>query len=67
VDKKTKVEIEMKEYVLSKKDLRTKCGWSPFEGKRVVGKVKRVILHGKEVYKDGKLLVKKGSGKIITP
>ena len=63
----TKIEIDMKEYVLSKKDLKTKCGWSPFEGRRVVGKVKSVVVRGKKVYENGKLLIQKGDGKIIAP
>jgi dihydroorotase-like cyclic amidohydrolase len=65
--KNTKIEIDMKEYVLSKKDLKTKCGWSPFEGRRVVGKIKNVVIRGKKVFENGKLLVKKGEGKAITP
>lgn len=65
--KNTKIEIEMKEYMLSKKDLRTKCGWSPFEGRRVMGKVAAVIIRGRKVFENGKLIVKKGCGKTITP
>lgn len=65
--KNTLIDVEMKEYTLSKKDLKTKCNWSPFEGRKVIGKVKNVTIRGKEVYRNGKLLVKKGSGKIIKP
>ncbi len=33
--------------------LYTKCGWSPFEGMAVKGRICRVVLRGREVYKDG--------------
>lgn len=65
--KNTKIEIDMKEYELSKKDLKTKCGWSPFEGRRVIGRVKTVTIRGKKVFENGKLLIKKGQGKVIAP
>lgn len=62
---KTMVEVDTKEYTLSKKNLKTKCGWSPFEGMKVIGKVKKVVLRGTPVFEEGKLLTKKG--KIISP
>jgi len=36
--------------------LYTKCGWSPFTGRRMTGLVTDVIFKGKTVYKDGKVL-----------
>ena len=33
--------------------LYTRCGWTPFEGMRLRGRVKRVTLRGREVVKDG--------------
>ena len=45
----------------------TKCGWTPFEGTQVKGRVTRVVLRGQDVYKDGKVLAKKGNGKNIRP
>ena len=66
-DKKTSVEIFMEEYILSKKDLKTKCGWSPFEGRRVIGKVSKVLIRGSKVFENGKCLVKPGGGRIIFP
>ena len=47
--------------------LFTKSGWSPFQGKSVVGKVKKVVLRGEVVFENGKILVEKGSGKVISP
>jgi len=40
----------------------TKCGWTPFEGWQVKGRVTRVVLRGKDVYKDGKVLAECGYG-----
>ncbi|MBI2798473.1 amidohydrolase family protein [Candidatus Saccharibacteria bacterium] len=65
-DPKTKIVVEMREYEVDEKDLKTKAGWSPFAGRKVVGKVKQVDLRGNTVYKDGKVLAKKGSGKVIS-
>jgi dihydroorotase-like cyclic amidohydrolase len=41
----------------------TRCGWTPFEGRQVRGKVRRVVLHGREAYRDGKVLAPPGFGK----
>ncbi len=60
------VEVDMEEeYVIDNKNLKTKCGWSPFAGWKVKGRVKNVYLHGKKVFSDGKILVKEGFGKNI--
>lgn len=63
----TKIEVDMEEYVLTKKNLKTKAGWSPFEGRRVIGKVKNIAIRGKKVFENGKCIEKKGNGKVITP
>lgn len=50
----TYVEVDMGEsYVIDEKNLQTKCGWTPFTGMKVTGKVKKVVLRGKVVF-DGK-------------
>ncbi len=40
----------------------TKCGWTPFEGRRVRGRVRRVVLRGREVFRDGEVLAPPGFG-----
>ena len=66
-DPETFIEVDMDErYTINYKRLYTKCKWSPFEGLRVRGKVTKVYLHGVKIF-DGKVLAKKGSGKIISP
>ena len=56
-DKNTFIEIDEKEeYIIDNKNLKTKCGWSPFNGWKVRGKVKRVFIRGKKVFEDGKII-----------
>ncbi len=43
----------------------TRCGWTPFEGMPVQGKITRVVLRGKPVYQDGRILAEPGYGKNI--
>jgi len=57
----------MEKYKIQNIHLQTKCAWTPFDGMEVVGKVTRVILYGKTVFENGKVLAKAGSGKYISP
>jgi len=64
-DDTTQLEVDMSEYEIRNEDLLTKCGWSQFAGRRVVGKVKKVVLRGQTVFENGKVLAKPGSGRIL--
>lgn len=61
----TKVTVEMTPYNLSNEGLQTKCGWTPFAGMEVVGRVKEVVLQGKVVMENGRILVAPGSGTVL--
>ena len=50
-------------YEIKAADQYTRCGWTPFEGRQVRGRVRRVVLRGREVFRDGKVLVEPGYGK----
>jgi carbamoyl-phosphate synthase/aspartate carbamoyltransferase/dihydroorotase len=64
--KDTWVEInENEEWIIRGKDTFTRCAWSPFEGRKVRGRVIRVVLRGKTAYSDGKILAVPGSGRNI--
>lgn len=65
-DDSTKVEVDMSEYTIKNSALKTKCGWSPFDGQKVLGKVKTVYIRGQKVFADGKILAKPGSGQLIS-
>ena len=55
----TWVEIDSQaSYQLSNKGLHTKCGWSPFSGMTVRGKVRRVVLRGKIMFEEGEIVVR---------
>jgi len=62
----TWVEVdENVEYELKAADLHSRCGWIPFEGWKVKGKVKKVVLRGKTAYEDGKVLAEQGYGRNV--
>lgn len=46
----TFVEVDPIPYTLNPSNLFTKCGWTPFAGMKVMGKVKKVVLRGQQVY-----------------
>jgi dihydroorotase-like cyclic amidohydrolase len=43
--------------------LHSKCGWTPFEGWRVHGLVRRVDLRGRTAFEDGEVLAAQGFGR----
>jgi carbamoyl-phosphate synthase/aspartate carbamoyltransferase/dihydroorotase len=53
------------EYDVRAADQYTRCGWTPFEGWKVKGRVRRVVLRGVEVFQDGKLMQAPGFGRDI--
>ncbi|HSW85022.1 MAG TPA: amidohydrolase family protein [Candidatus Saccharimonadales bacterium] len=64
-DKSTNIEVDMREYQINNEELFTKAGWSPFAGRRVIGKVKTVTLRGEKVFDNSQILAQPGSGRII--
>jgi len=58
VDENAKYEIHAAEQF-------THCGWTPFEGWKVKGKIRKVMLRGQTAFEDGKILVEQGYGKNI--
>lgn len=68
-DNNTYIEVDMnKTYTIDNGELKTKCGWSPFDGWKVKGRVGNVVIRGKQVINNNhELLVKPGSGQILCP
>ena len=56
---------ETAEYEIKAENQFTRCGWTPFEGWKVKGKVRKVVLRGRDAYRDGKILVEAGYGRNI--
>jgi carbamoyl-phosphate synthase/aspartate carbamoyltransferase/dihydroorotase len=52
-------------YEIKTSEQFSKCGWTPFEGWQVKGRVKRVVLRGNVAFEDGKILVEQGYGRNI--
>jgi carbamoyl-phosphate synthase/aspartate carbamoyltransferase/dihydroorotase len=62
----TWVEVdENAKYEIRAADQLTRCGWTPFEGWKVNGKVRKVVLRGRTAFEDGKILVEKGFGRNV--
>jgi dihydroorotase len=64
-DESTYIEVSEELWTVQNEMLITKCGWSPFAGRELFGKVKNVYIRGEQVLKDGELVVAAGNGKIL--
>lgn len=64
-DENTYIDVSMEEYAIEDGNLKTKCGWSPFTGQRVFGKVIKTVVRGKVVFQDGEVVAEPGSGKVL--
>ena len=53
------------EYEIRATESYTRCGWTPFEGRRVRGRVERVVLRGQVAYENGKVLAAPGAGQDV--
>jgi carbamoyl-phosphate synthase/aspartate carbamoyltransferase/dihydroorotase len=56
---------ETAEYEIKADDQFTRCGWTPFEGWKVKGRVRKVVLRGQVAFEDGKILAEKGYGRNV--
>jgi carbamoyl-phosphate synthase/aspartate carbamoyltransferase/dihydroorotase len=52
-------------YEIKASEQFTRCGWTPFEGWKVKGKVRKVVLRGQTAFEDGKILVPAGYGRNV--
>lgn len=53
------------EYFIQAEDHHSRCGWTPFEGFRVRGRVDRVFLRNQQVYQEAHGLIKPSMGKDV--
>ena len=62
----TWVEVDVdKEYEFDDAGMRTRCGWTPFAGRQVKGRVEKVVLRGKTVFDGERVLAPPGSGRVL--
>ncbi len=62
----TVVEVDVDaHYTLENQAMHTRVGWTPFAGMPVYGRVERVILRGRTVYEEGRVLAEPGSGRVL--
>ncbi len=52
-------------YEIRAADQYTRCGWTPFEGWKVQGRLHRVVLRGQEAFRDGRVKAAPGSGRNV--
>jgi carbamoyl-phosphate synthase/aspartate carbamoyltransferase/dihydroorotase len=62
----TWVEVdENASYELHGSEMHSRCGWTPFEGWKVKGRVRKVVLRGRTAFEDGRILVEPGYGRNV--
>ncbi len=62
----TWVEVEIgPTWEITEQGLFTKCGWTPFAGMPVRGRVLRTCLRGVIAYEEGRILAKPGQGRVL--
>jgi len=54
-----------KEWTVSKRNVKYKCGWSPLEGKRFKGKVTTTIVSGHIAYRNGRFFENKTGERLL--
>ena len=65
-DPATSVEVDLEtSQTIDSKSLHTRCGWTPFEGMKVVGAVRRVILRGMVAFSGDTIHARPGSGSLL--
>ena len=52
---------------LTAANMQSRCGWTPYEGMVVKGRVEQVVLRGELVYRDGRVLAGGGTGREVKP
>jgi carbamoyl-phosphate synthase/aspartate carbamoyltransferase/dihydroorotase len=62
----TWVEVDEKDdYEIHAADLNSRCGWTPFEGWQVKGRVMKIVLRGRTAFENGKVLAEPGYGRNV--
>ena len=54
-------------YEIKHENMKTKAGWTPFNGINVKGKIKTVTHKGKIIYENGNVMIQPGMGHVLIP
>lgn len=54
-------------YYIEGAKMRSQCGWTPFEGMRVLGQIRGVWIRGEQVYDGETILATEGFGQDVAP
>ncbi|MBI2621109.1 MAG: dihydroorotase family protein [Candidatus Levybacteria bacterium] len=66
IKQNARIEVdENQEWIVEGSKLFTKCKWSPFEGWKLKGRVRKVYIRNRLVFDNGKVLAKPGSTKVL--
>ncbi len=64
----TEAEVdERSTWTVRAEELRSRCGWSPFEGMSLRGRVRRVVIRGHTAFEDGEVRASPGAGRDLFP
>jgi carbamoyl-phosphate synthase/aspartate carbamoyltransferase/dihydroorotase len=62
----TWVELDVDAQItIQNEKLYTKPGWTPFDGRRLYGRVNKVVLRGELAYENGAVLAHPGFGQVV--
>jgi carbamoyl-phosphate synthase/aspartate carbamoyltransferase/dihydroorotase len=70
LSEQAETEVEVDEHsiwTVRAEELLSRCGWSPFEGMSLRGRVRRVRMRGRMAFEDGEVLASPGSGRDLFP
>ena len=56
-----------RKWTIRNEDVLSKIGWTPYDGRQVVGAVERTFLRGTEIYGDGTVTGRPGYGRHVRP
>lgn len=63
----TYIEVDLdEEYVLDQMKMFSKAKWTPFNGWKMKGRLKKTVLYGKTAYENEKIILSPGSGRILS-
>jgi dihydroorotase-like cyclic amidohydrolase len=63
----SEVYVREEPFIFTKADVRSNCGWSPYEGMELFGRIATVVVGGEVVFDNGQVLAELGQGTILYP